>query len=73
MIANFIDVNYDMYIEGISLQDMLQMNHMEFIHHNVLAEGSEASYVVIRIIPLLLRINIFIVDAQEVYYIFVIF
>ena len=67
MVATFIEFNFDIYIEGICLQDMLQMNHMEFIQQNVLAEGVEASYVVIRLIPILLRINIVIVDIREVY------
>ena len=67
MVATFIEFNFDIYIEGICLQDMLQMNHMEFIQQNVLAEGVEASYVVIRLIPILLRINVVIVDTREVY------
>ena len=66
MVATFIEFNFDIYIEGICLQDMLQMNHMEFIKQNVLAEGVEA-YIVIRLIPLLLRINVVIVDTREVY------
>ena len=50
------------------------MNHMEFIQQNVLAEGVEASYVVIRLIPILLRINVVIVDTREVYiYIYIIY
>ena len=68
MVANFITINYHIPFDGkVRIQDLLKMPLSQFLNQRVLVDGLELNNTILRIIPILLKINLVYVSLQEVY------